>query len=193
MARAIYQYQPINETPDVAIGIMLPLNKSANTRGYDFNESYATGSADGGGVFPQSYTTEDQSISNLKNLLLTSKGERYMQPDFGTDIRNILFEQNTEDLEDFLSDQLRTDIQRWLPYIAVNNVIVLRDANQYTITINLHFRIISSGANLVINILTSDNALIVTEASLDDTAGVQLSQVGSFGAGTTGNLGGGGY
>ena len=32
MARPIYKYQPINETPDVAIGIPLPFNMASKAR-----------------------------------------------------------------------------------------------------------------------------------------------------------------
>ena len=69
MARPIYKYQPINETPDVAIGLSIPFNNSSNSRPININ--YASGSTSGASVFVQTYTTEDQAVSNLKNLLLT--------------------------------------------------------------------------------------------------------------------------
>ena len=50
MARPIYQYRPVNNNPDQAIGIKLPFNKSANSR-TTVNGHYASGSANGGGVF----------------------------------------------------------------------------------------------------------------------------------------------
>ena len=78
MARPVYQYQPINETPDIAIGVPLPFNKSSRAhtdffRSATFGDaaSYASGSAGGTGVFTQTYSTEEQSLSNLKNLLMT--------------------------------------------------------------------------------------------------------------------------
>ena len=48
-----------------------------------------------------------------------------------------------------------------------------------------------AGANLVINILASENALIVSEAELDTGTRV-LQEVGRFDAGTMGGFGGGG-
>ena len=56
-------YNPLDFEKDVAIGITLPFGKNK-------------------GLFSLSYTTEEQSISNLKNLLLTRKGERLFQPEF---------------------------------------------------------------------------------------------------------------
>ena len=67
--RPVYQYQPYNERPDVAIGLLLPFNKASKAR--SATGHYASGSNSGGSVFGQSYSTEEQAISNLSNLLLT--------------------------------------------------------------------------------------------------------------------------
>lgn len=76
------------------------------------------------GVFTQSYTNKDQVLSNLKNLLLTAKGERYMLPTFGTNIRTILFENiSTEDeFFDSLINEIRSSIVEWMPYISVSKL-----------------------------------------------------------------------
>tara|TARA_R100000734_G_C3224822_1_gene34966 strand:+ start:10 stop:249 length:240 start_codon:yes stop_codon:yes gene_type:complete len=67
--------------PDVRIGLKLPFNRGNS------------------GLFPQTETTLEQAGSNIKNLLLTAKGERVMQPEFGSRLRELLFEQQTEDLD----------------------------------------------------------------------------------------------
>ena len=67
MARTVYQYKPINDTPDIAVGITLPFNTDGNTR--SVGQNYASGSKGAGSVFALSYTTEDQALSNLKNLV----------------------------------------------------------------------------------------------------------------------------
>jgi phage baseplate assembly protein W len=172
MARTIYQYKPYNDRPDKAIGILLPFNKNSSGRNNTLN--YSSGSINGGSVFVQSYTTEHQSISNLKNLLLTKKGERFLQPRFGTDIQSILFEQNTEDTANALRVSLEADIAYWLPYITINNIEVLRDPDRYTFLIRITFFITNVGANLVINVLANENGLTVTE----DATNTKLSPVG---------------
>ena len=176
MARTIYQYKPINDEPDIAVGILLPFNKSANSR--TDTQNYASGSSDGGGVFAQSYTTEEQSVSNFKNLLLTGKGERLMQPNFGTRIRESLFEQNTDLLAENLSTSLRDDIELWLPYIIINNIDITR--NEYNINIRISFRVSESGANLVINILANENAIVLSNVIAADDIPQQLTAVGTF-------------
>ena len=161
MARTIYQYQPINETPDQAIGVSLPFNKSANQRLVSTN--YASGSLSAGSVFAQTFTTDEQAISNLKNLLLTRKGERIMQPNFGTNIYASLFEANTEGLVNNVKTSLRDDIEFWLPYIILDKIDAIR--TDYRMDLRLHFRTSENGANLVINVLADENNLVTSDVT----------------------------
>lgn len=198
MARAIYQYKPINDTPDVAIGILLPMNKAADK--YQNNliaisgsalsstgQRYNTKSSGGASVFALSYSTEEQAISNLKNLLLTFKGERIMQPDFGTQIRRSLFQPNTEQLSEFLQESVTADIKRWLPYIFVNGIDVNRRIDSMTLDIIIRFRVGKTGANRVINLLAQEDQISITTEEVDTTTD-GFVQVGTFapGLGATG-------
>ena len=89
MARPIYQYKPIEDS-DSALGILLPFNKDA--KGKAVSSASNSTNHSGKGVFESSFSTQEAVVSNLKNLILTAKGERYMQPNFGTNIQSILFE-----------------------------------------------------------------------------------------------------
>tara|TARA_R110002012_G_scaffold28993_2_gene90161 strand:+ start:1552 stop:2094 length:543 start_codon:yes stop_codon:yes gene_type:complete len=176
MARQVYKYQPVNETPDVAIGIALPFNVSSHTRPVDVN--YASGSMSGKSLFYSNYTTELQSISNLQNLLLTRKGERYMQPNFGTDINKILFTNNTSDVRSSLKKTLIKDLKYWLPYISINDVMVTTSSDMHSITIAIYFKIENIGSNLVINVIASENSFQVTDATADTTnTSTELRQI----------------
>ena len=186
MARPIYQYRPINDNPDSALGILLPLNKGAAGKSAQLN--YASGSSGGNGVFDSSYTTQEAAISNLKNLILTEKGERYMQPNLGTNIRTILFENNTSEIRELLMESVKEDIEFWLPYISLNAVDVSTSADQHSLNVRMSFQITNIGANVVINILASENSLTVEE----DLTDVSLTQVDTFGSDTAFSLGGGG-
>ena len=59
---------------DISVGVTLP---------FDGNQL---------GGYNLSKTTLQQASSNIKNLLLTMKGERPMQPTFGSDLFRTLFE-----------------------------------------------------------------------------------------------------
>ena len=64
--------QVLDNDENIAIGIALPITK---------------GNA---GYFQQEYLTIHQLKHNIKNLILTMKGERPMLPTFGTEIYSIL-------------------------------------------------------------------------------------------------------
>jgi len=176
MARTVYQYKPINDTPDIAVGITLPFNSDGYTR--PLAQNYSSGSSGGGSLFNLSYTTEEQALSNLKNLLLTSKGERVMQPNFGTRIYRSVFEQNTAELSEILSNTLRDDIEYWLPYIVINDITVSQ--YEHAVNIALHFKVTNTGANLVINVLAAENQLVLSNIAPDIDIERQLVAVGTF-------------
>ncbi len=173
--RPIYQYQIDRANPDRAVGILLPFNKPV--AGKLIADHYASGSIGSAGVFIQSYTTELQSISNFKNLLLTRKGERYMQPDFGTNIYTTLFEPNTELVRENLQLTLQDDIEFWLPYIKINSIEVLGDINNYAISIRIRYTVENSLVERVIIVLANENDIILSEIDNNPT---KLVQVGYF-------------
>ena len=159
MARTIYQYQQYNTNPDKAIGVTLPFNKPGNARQTALT-GYGT-STSGNGVFNQSYSTEQQALSNLKNLLLTVKGERVMQPSFGTNLQRLIFEQSVDDLANEIETELQESINYWLPYIIIQNIDITAVPDTYTIRISLTISVTETGSNLVINILAAENSFIV--------------------------------
>jgi len=134
--RLQYRINPIDLKPNKAVGVMLPLG--------------------GKPMFKLSYTTEQQAISNLKNLLLTTKGERPFQPLFGADIYSLLFENIETDLDSSLEDSLSNDIKFWLPYILLNSVDVNSEPDSNKVSIKINFKVTSQGANQTI-VLEVDN------------------------------------
>jgi len=132
--RKEYFYNPIDFEKDVAVGIKLPFSKE-------------------NGLFSLSYSTEEQAISNLKNLLLTRKGERVFQPTFGSQIYALLFEPITLDLKQKLEDGILVDVNFWLPYIIIDEVNVTPDEDRNHVGITLNFRVTEQGANQRINLL----------------------------------------
>tara|TARA_R110001592_G_scaffold67093_1_gene205947 strand:+ start:44 stop:583 length:540 start_codon:yes stop_codon:yes gene_type:complete len=176
LSRKVYQYQPYNDTPDQPLGILLPLNKSAGgARSID--SAYNADPSVGKGVFVSSYTTEEQSLSNLKNLILTRKGERYFLPDFGTNIQAALFENSTLDLELQLQETVTADIEKWLPYIKINELKIVRNIDNQQIAIRLSFSVTENGANQEIVIFASPDSVIVQDGGTAEVE-LQLAPIG---------------
>jgi len=94
------------EFNDYAYGITLPIQRG-NT-----------------GYFNQAFSSFEQAKSNLKNLLLTKKGERIMQPNFGTGLHELLFEQLDDTFETKLEDTITKNVNFWLPYISIKQIDV---------------------------------------------------------------------
>ena len=69
-----------------------------------------------------------QSSHNLKNLLLTHPGERLNQPEFGSTLRAICFEQNDSNLPSKIEEEIRRSVAKWLPYINIQEVNTSTDA-----------------------------------------------------------------
>lgn len=150
MARTEYRYNPIDLIPDKAVGIKLPFQGKR-------------------GLFDLSYTTEEQALSNLKNLVLTRKGERLYHPNFGTSIYDVLFENMSEDFFVEVEDLLREDIEFWMPYLIIDAIeaapLRFGDAadfeNGFKVTIRV--RVTENGANQTIVIAFGNSQAILIE------------------------------
>lgn len=95
------------------------------------------------GYFAQSSTVFEQIKSNYKNLILTRKGERMMQPEFGCDIHNMLFENITQDMLETVRFAVVSATERWMPFLEVTNLEVKnldRAPNEIDITVSYRFR-----------------------------------------------------
>lgn len=91
-------------------------------------------------AFDQSYTTTDQIKTNIISLLKTRKRERLMQPELGSGLHELLFEQNDEELEIRIEEVITEAISFWLPFVIVDNIIIdqsdeLKDRNRVNISI----------------------------------------------------------
>lgn len=93
------------------------------------------------GYFDQTFTSLDEAKSNVVNLLLTRKGERVMQPELGTNIYKILFENVGSSIGIILEQDIRDAIKTWLPYLVVTKVEVNTDRldNENRIDISITF------------------------------------------------------
>lgn len=93
--------------PNVYIGLALPIKPDDNN------------------VFSLTKNSYDQVRHNLRNLLLTNVGERVYQPEFGSRLRELCFEQLDDTLPQRIEDEVRRAVNFWLPYVNIVNVETL--------------------------------------------------------------------
>tara|TARA_B100000579_G_C22446649_1_gene672357 strand:+ start:179 stop:583 length:405 start_codon:yes stop_codon:yes gene_type:complete len=68
-------------------------------------------------------TLKEVARQNFKNLVLTSPGERIMDPEFGVGIRSYLFENQGPATYGQIEARIREQVQKYLPYIEVDQVV----------------------------------------------------------------------
>ena len=71
------------------------------------------------GYFEQSFDTLRQVKSNFINLILTRKGERVHQPEFGCDIHKYLFEQLTPETIEGARQSVINAVNQWMPFLEL--------------------------------------------------------------------------
>jgi phage baseplate assembly protein W len=98
-----------------------------------------------GGVFNQTYSTKDQIKSNLINLLLTYKGERIENPEFGADLLRLLFEPLTENLYPRIQNQIISSVRIYIPEITILNIEITPNIDYNTVNITIDYRLNLSG------------------------------------------------
>jgi phage baseplate assembly protein W len=123
MATLINQKYPLDLEARKAIGYGFPLNGNA--------------------VFKPTYQTRDQIKANLINYLLTNKKERVFNPNFGADLRSLLFENIIENNLENLQDIIQSDINKFFPMVNVREIKFERLEDNNTINFSLTYDIAS--------------------------------------------------
>jgi phage baseplate assembly protein W len=113
MARSVRE---IDRNEDKYVGIRFPLDHSPE------------------GFFYKTKTVLEQSKANLQNLLLTTPGERIFQPEFGSQLKSIVFEQG-EDIPNRIEEAIRSAVDKFLEYINIENVFTTQQDNQVNVSI----------------------------------------------------------
>jgi phage baseplate assembly protein W len=130
----VRKISPIDLQPRKAVGFNLPFSSK--------------------GVFTVNYQTKDAIKNNLINYLLTGIGERYLNPEFGTDIRNKLFNQSTADTASDLEFSITRGIGIYFPRVDISNLTVTSIPDSYQLQVYFSYRVRETSIEdqLVINI-----------------------------------------
>jgi phage baseplate assembly protein W len=80
--------------------------------------------------------------ADLMHLLLTRRGQRLYNPDFGTNILKYIFEPNDSLTWDSVKDEVIGSVKKYLPKLNVTDITVTQsELNDYAATIRLEYTI----------------------------------------------------
>ena len=122
---------PLSINSNISIGVAFPLD--------DVN------------LFSGTQTVKEQVKSNLINLLLTEKGERINQPDFGIGLKKLLFEPNID--EETLTESIVNQMGIFIPEISLldTKVEFIADENLLYIKITYQYNLDGSDDSIQLN------------------------------------------
>lgn len=72
--------------------------------------------------FKMNSVTKEALSSNLILLLLTEKGERYYQPDYGLDIKKYIFEPKDGFTQSDIEEEIRETVKLYIPELTITGV-----------------------------------------------------------------------
>ena len=120
------------------LGQTLPLNRG--TRGY----------------FQSTTNALENEKSKFINLILTRKGERVSNPDFGCDLWRLLFEQKDGEIQELAQQYVIEAVQRFMPYLSLQSIEVT----------NLSTFLNDNNINLYVKYGFTNNPLVSDEIQL---------------------------
>ena len=130
---------PLDLDKAVGIGVGLPLTSgtggeyqsivSASVVPLEQSDEKLSTARKSGGVFTLNYTTQQQVKDNIRNLVLTSPGERPYHPNFGVGVYELLFDNATDDVLTVIEERIGGQIEYWLPYVQLHDAFVSRAEN----------------------------------------------------------------
>jgi phage baseplate assembly protein W len=135
--RQTYRINPIDIGQPMGIGVNVLFNNGTD-------------------IFNTTTTTRDQIKSNLINFLLTNKGERLNDPEFGGDIKRAIFEQADFESFDIITGKLENEIVNNIPGIVLQAVTAEPNPDFNIVTITITYQINQENDSLVLNVETNN-------------------------------------
>lgn len=132
MAIIIRNKFPVDTQAQKAVGVDLPFSAPA--------------------VFKSNYFTRDAIKYNLINFYSTKRGERVMNPLFGSRLQNLVFNNITEITDDSIRAIITDETNNFFPFVTLTDISIQKqeDNNQYTITIT--YQVANFGINDTITV-----------------------------------------
>lgn len=133
MAQLIQNKFPIDLEARKAVGFGFPFNGNA--------------------VFVPTYQTRDQIKANLVNYILTNKGERVFNPNFGANIRSLLFENINDLTTEDLKFTIQNSIEEYFPTVQIIEIKFINNPDNNNINFILTYEVALFQIQDTLNIL----------------------------------------
>ena len=121
MALDVKKINPLDRQPRKAVGLDLPFSGQA--------------------VFNSTYQTKDALKVNLINYFLTNKGERMLNPTFGSGIRELLFENISENALEEIKSLVKNDLNTFFPRVIVTKLELFSDPDTHIVCLFIRYAI----------------------------------------------------
>lgn len=121
MAFGIKKIDPLDLQPRKAIGVKIPFSSKS--------------------VFESTYQTKDAIKTNLINYLLTGQGERYFEPTFGTPLRNLLFENISQNAIEEVKAVIRQGVGLYFPRVNITQIEVQANPDTNTVLVSFAYKL----------------------------------------------------
>jgi phage baseplate assembly protein W len=116
---------PIDKKPSTAVGVDIPFNAPA--------------------VFMSNYLTQDAIKNNLINFFLTNQNERYLNPNFGGNLRAFIFEQIATDNLEGLKEDIQSQLGLYFPNVIISSLDILSSPDTNQISVDFTYSISNTG------------------------------------------------
>jgi len=95
------------------------------------------------GFFLDLTKTDDRAIkSDLMHLIMTNKGERFYNPEFGTNLRRYIFEPNDNFTYSQIRDEITETVKKYIPNLKIDEVKIDQSpSSEYAAIIRIEYTI----------------------------------------------------
>jgi len=121
MALDVKKINPLDRQPRKAVGLDLPFSGQA--------------------VFNSTFQTKDALKINLINYFLTNKGERMLNPTFGSGIRELLFENITQNALEEIKSLVKNDLSTFFPRVIPTRLELFSDPDTHVVSLFMRYAI----------------------------------------------------
>jgi len=121
MALDVKKINPLDRQPRKAVGLDLPFSGQA--------------------VFNSTFQTKDALKINLINYFLTNKGERMLNPTFGSSIRELLFENINQNALEEIKTIVKNDLNTFFPRVIPTKLELFSDPDTHIVSLFMRYAI----------------------------------------------------